>query len=40
MQRVPKWVGPRLRECCKQGKAEVVSTGRSTIYQTWGPLFW
>ena len=26
---------PRLRECCRQGQAEVVSNSRNRIYQTW-----
>ena len=32
-------MGPRLRECCWQGHAEVVSNSRNKIHQTWGPLF-
>ena len=32
-------VVPRLRECCRQSQAEVVSNSRNTIHQTWGPLF-
>ena len=30
---------PRLRECCRQGQAEVVSDSRNKIHQTWGPPF-
>ena len=32
-------VVPRLRECCGQGQAEVVSNCRNKIQQTWGPPF-
>ena len=32
-------VVPRLRECCKQSQAEVVSKSRNKIHQTWGPPF-
>ena len=35
-----KRVGPRLREFCRQGKAEVVSRSRNKILQTLGQLFW
>ena len=30
-------VVPRLRECCRQSQAEVVSNSRNKIHQTWGP---
>ena len=30
---------PRLRECCRQDQAEVVSKSRNKIHQTWGPAF-
>ena len=30
---------PRLRECCKQSQAEVVSKSSSKIHQTWGLPF-
>ena len=39
MYRARKKVGPRLRECCRQSQAEVVSKDRSKIHQTWGPPF-
>ena len=29
--------GPRLRECCRQVEAEVVSKSRNKIHQTQGP---
>ena len=29
----------RLRECCRQCQAEVVSNSRDKTHQTWGPLF-
>ena len=29
----------RLRECCRQGRAEVVSNRSNKIHQTWGPPF-
>ena len=29
--------GPRLREYCRQGHAEVVSKSSNKIQQTWGP---
>ena len=29
----------RLRECCRQGQAEVVSKSNNKLYQTWGPPF-
>ena len=29
----------RLRECCRQGQAEVVSKSGNKIPQTWGPPF-
>ena len=32
-------VVPRLRECCRQSQAEVVSKSSSKIHQTWGPPF-
>ena len=31
--------GPRLRECCRQGQAEVLSNSRNEIHQTWGPTY-
>ena len=31
--------GPRLRECCRQGQAQVVSNGRNKIHQTWEKQF-
>ena len=30
---------PRLRECCRQTEAEVVSMSMNKIHQTWGPPF-
>ena len=30
---------PRLRECCRKAKAEVVSKGSNKIQQTWGSPF-
>ena len=30
---------PRLRECCRQVEAEVVSNSKNKIHQTWGPPF-
>ena len=30
-------MGPRLRECCRQVEAELVSKSRNKIHQTWGP---
>ena len=30
---------PRLRECCGQCQAEMVSNSRNIIHQTWGPPF-
>ena len=32
-------VVPRLRECCRQVEAEVVSNSRNRIHQTWGLPF-
>ena len=32
-------VVPRLRECCRQGQADVVSNSSNNIHQTWGPPF-
>ena len=29
---------PRLRECCRQGQAEVVSNSINKIHQTWGMI--
>ena len=29
-------MGLRLRECCRQSKAEVVSNSRNKFHQTWG----
>ena len=37
---VAKGVGPRLRECYRQGQAEVVSNSRNKTLQTWSPLVW
>ena len=34
-----KKVVPRLRECWRQGQAEVVSNSSNKIHQTWGPPF-
>ena len=34
-----KKVVPRLRECCRQSQAEVVSKSGNKIHQTWGPPF-
>ena len=31
--------GPRLRECCGQGKVEVVSNSWKIVHKTWGPSF-
>ena len=28
--------GPRLRECCRQCQAEVVSNSSNKVHQTWG----
>ena len=28
-----------MRECFRQGQAEVVSSSRNKIHQTWGPPF-
>ena len=30
---------PRLRECCRQSQAEVLSKSSNKIHQTWGPSF-
>ena len=30
---------PRLRECCRQSHAEVVSNSKKKIHHTWGPPF-
>ena len=30
---------PRLRECCRQSHAKVVSKSSDNIHQTWGPPF-
>ena len=30
---------PRLRECCRQSQAELVSKSRNNIHQTWGPPY-
>ena len=30
-----KKAGPRLRDCCRQGQAEVVSNSKNKIHQTW-----
>ena len=32
-------VVPRLRECCRQSQAELVSKSSIKIHQTWGPPF-
>ena len=32
-------IGRRLRECCRQSQAEVVSKSSNKIHQTWGPPF-
>ena len=34
-----KKVVPRLRECCGQSQADVVSKSSNNIHQTWGPPF-
>ena len=34
---IPRW---RVRECCRQSQAEVVSNSRNKIHLTWGPPFW
>ena len=31
--------GPRLRECCRQGQAELVSNSRNKVHRTWGLHF-
>ena len=36
---VAKRVVSRLRECCRQVKAEVVSNSSNKIHQTWEALF-
>ena len=38
-KQVSKKAGPRLRECCRQSQAEVVSKSRNKVHQTWGPPF-
>ena len=37
LYRAPLMVGPRLRECCRQVEAEMVSRSRNKVHQTCGP---
>ena len=34
-----KKVVPRLRECCRQAQAEVISNSKDKIHQTWDPYY-